>query len=141
MRYYAKIKRQREGGFLVEFPGLRGCLTEGDSLREALKNAKEALNGWLASYCDRKMDVAQPKRVSDKTLYPIEVDLNVEFAIKLRWLRKKLGFSQSEVARKLGISQQAYAKLEAPDTANPSLSTIQKLSDALDVEIDLRLVA
>lgn len=47
MKYYAKLTPQPEGGYLVEFPELRGCLTDGDSRAKALHNASEALDGWL----------------------------------------------------------------------------------------------
>ena len=44
--YYARITKQRGGGYLVEFPDLSGCLTEGKDLKTALANAREALSGW-----------------------------------------------------------------------------------------------
>ena len=44
--YYARITKQR-GGYLVEFPDLPGCLTEGKTIREALDHGREALSGWL----------------------------------------------------------------------------------------------
>jgi predicted RNase H-like HicB family nuclease len=47
VEYYARITSQAEGGFLVQFPDLPGCLTEGDTIDEALANAAEALSGWL----------------------------------------------------------------------------------------------
>src|SRR3989338_8326890 len=128
MTYTAKIKKQRDGNFLVSFPSLPGCLTEGDTLNEALKNAKEALDGWLAAHVDRHFKA--PKQNIPKGLhtYPIEVDAQIAFAIKLRKLRHKRGLTQAQVAKKLKISQQAYAKLEAPLMTNPSLSTITNLS-------------
>jgi transcriptional regulator with XRE-family HTH domain len=70
----------------------------------------------------------------------IPVDIKIAFAIHLRRLRMKKGLTQNDVAKRLGISQQAYAKLEIPD-CNPSLETIKRLSDALHVNIDLRLVS
>jgi predicted RNase H-like HicB family nuclease len=36
-----------EGGYSVEVPELPGCFTEGDTLEEALKNAKEAIECYL----------------------------------------------------------------------------------------------
>ncbi|MBI4402613.1 MAG: type II toxin-antitoxin system HicB family antitoxin [Deltaproteobacteria bacterium] len=141
MEYFAKIKKEKDGGYLAEFPALPGCLTEGRTLAEAMKNAKEALNGWLAAHCDRNLPIPTPKKRMSKSFYPIEVDVQIEFAIRLRQLRKQRGLSQSQVANKLGISQQAYAKLEIPGKANPSLITLQKLSDALDAELEIRFAA
>ena len=67
------------------------------------------------------------KNITPGNRYPIEVDVKVGFAVKLHILRKKKRLTQGQVAKKLGVSQQAYAKLENPDTANPSLATIQKI--------------
>jgi predicted RNase H-like HicB family nuclease len=36
-----------EGGYTVIFPDLPGCITEGDSLAEAVDMAVEAASGWL----------------------------------------------------------------------------------------------
>lgn len=45
--YYARITKQRGGGYLVEFPDLPGCLTEGNNVKTARANAREALSAWL----------------------------------------------------------------------------------------------
>lgn len=38
---------QEEGGYTVTVPALPGCITEGDSLEEALANAKDAIRLYL----------------------------------------------------------------------------------------------
>ncbi len=43
MIYYVKLMKQTDGSYLAEFPELEGCLTEGTTKDEVLKNAKEAL--------------------------------------------------------------------------------------------------
>ena len=141
MVYYAKITRQKGGGYLVEFPDLPGCLTEGDTMCEAKAYAREALNGWLSVRCDRNLNIPTPTAPQGKTYVPIPVDLNVEFPIQLRTTRKKKRLTQQHVAHRLGMSQQAYAKLETPSTSNPTLKTIQKISEVLHVEIGIALAA
>ncbi|MBT3236350.1 MAG: type II toxin-antitoxin system HicB family antitoxin [Bdellovibrionales bacterium] len=141
MKYYAKITKQKDRSYLVEFPELEGCITEGRTLAEAKEFASEALHGWLASNCDRDLNIPGPKARRAKYYYPIGVEVNIAFAILLRRTRQQRGLSQKQVANRLGISQQAYSKLEAPLKANPSLSTLQKISDALDVELILDLAA
>lgn len=141
MRYWAKIIRQPDRTYLVEFPELEGCLTEGANLEEAMSAAKEALDGWLAARCDREMKIPPPVKHKGRSFYTIEVSLSVAFAIRLRKLRIKRGLSQAEVARRLDISQQAYAKLETPLKTNPSLQTIERISVALDADVDLLLAA
>ncbi|RIV20246.1 type II toxin-antitoxin system HicB family antitoxin [Alicyclobacillaceae bacterium I2511] len=36
-----------ESGYTVTFPDLPGCITEGDTIEEALANAREAMELWL----------------------------------------------------------------------------------------------
>lgn len=35
------------GGYTVTVPALPGCITEGDTLEEALANAREAITGYI----------------------------------------------------------------------------------------------
>ncbi len=54
--------------------------------------------------------------------------------IRLRLLRARQGLSQAQVAERLGLTQQAYAKLERPG-ANLQLKTIQQVETALNEEL------
>ena len=36
-----------EGGYTVTVPALPGCITEGETVEEALENSKEAIKGFL----------------------------------------------------------------------------------------------
>ncbi len=54
--------------------------------------------------------------------------------VRIRLLRAKHGWRQSDVADRLGISQQAYAKLERPG-ANPELDTLVRVERALDAPL------
>ena len=109
---------------------------------EALAHAREALNGWLAVRCDRDLKIPKPSaRRSGRNLHPIEVSLTIAFVIRLRRLRMKRGLSQAQVASRLEISQQAYAKIETALKANPSLQTIERISIALGADVDQLLAA
>lgn len=37
----------KSGGYLVEFPDLKGCVTGGDDLADALFMAEDAASGWV----------------------------------------------------------------------------------------------
>lgn len=43
------IHPDEEGGFWVEVPSLPGCISEGDTVEEALENIKDAIQGYIAS--------------------------------------------------------------------------------------------
>lgn len=49
----AVLTPAEEGGYTVTFPHLPGCVTEGDTLQEALANAREAADLWLESVAHR----------------------------------------------------------------------------------------
>jgi antitoxin HicB len=41
------IPDEESGGFTVEVPDLPGCITEGDTVEEALEMAEEAIEGFI----------------------------------------------------------------------------------------------
>jgi antitoxin HicB len=135
IEYYAKINRQRDGTYLVEFPELEGCLTYGDSLDDAMKNAKEALSGWL--YVGIKAGDEIPEAVvhSGKNYHAIIPDLDVAVPLAILRARKGKGLTQNEMAKRLGVTQQSYRKFEIPGKSNPTLKNLLRLSKLLEFRI------
>ena len=41
------LEKQKEGGYTVYVPSLLGCISEGDTKKEALENIKEAIELYL----------------------------------------------------------------------------------------------
>jgi len=41
------LEAQEEGGFTAYVPSLKGCISEGETKEEALKNIKEAIELYL----------------------------------------------------------------------------------------------
>ncbi len=126
--YPARITYQKEDkSYLVRFPDLEGCLTEGEALEEALKNAREALSGYLASIFDRGFKIPEPSSLKGKNIYQIEPDPDVAIPIMLRRIREEQKISQITAASKLDISYQAYQRLENPNKFNPTITTLEKV--------------
>ncbi len=125
MTYAAKITK--EGGtYLVSFPEFPNVNTYGETLAEALANASEALNGAIESDFERGFDLPTPKAHRGKAYHDVAVLPHIEIACRLRKLRN--GLPQTEVARKLNVSYQAYQKLENPRRCNPTVKTLEKIS-------------
>ena len=55
------IKDPDEGGFVVSFPELPGCLTCGQSLESALANALDAKKSWLEATLEDGLVIQEPK--------------------------------------------------------------------------------
>lgn len=47
LTYSVELEPQKEGGYTVRVPSLPGCISEGDTLKEALENIKDAIEGYL----------------------------------------------------------------------------------------------
>jgi len=58
-RYFMKLKvilePSDEGGYTVFVPSLPGCISEGNTKEEALKNIKEAIELYLESVEDESL--------------------------------------------------------------------------------------
>jgi len=50
--YSIVLDPSEEGGYTVRVPRLPGCITEGDTLDEAIANAREAITAYLLSLRD-----------------------------------------------------------------------------------------
>jgi DNA-binding phage protein len=136
MQYPAKLSR--EGKFwLATFPGCPGCQTDAFSKADVLKNAREALEGWLESHLVAG-DI--PPRPTNHRGTPITISPNLAVILQLRWARSEKGLSQAAVAKRAGVTQQAIAKLEHPD-GNPTLATLEKVAAAFGLRLDVQLNA
>ena len=61
--------------------------------------------------------------------------INIVFAENLRAKRRELGYTQRELAQKLGYSEKAISKWESANALPPS-SVLVKLADILRTSID-----
>lgn len=63
MKYaYPAVFQREEDGFTVFFPDLPGCITEGDTIEEAIEMAKDAL---CLSLYDKEVSKVSPPTASD----------------------------------------------------------------------------
>ena len=46
-QYLTILTEQPDGGYTVTVPALPGCISEGDTKKQALKNIKDAIEGYL----------------------------------------------------------------------------------------------
>ena len=94
--YYAVFDYE-DGNYNVSFPDLPGCLTFGETMSEALRMAKDALEGHLLVMEDYKDDIPNPSEPADialtenSLLIPIEVDTQlVRFKEENKSIKKTL---------------------------------------------------
>ena len=71
-KYTAVLFPDAEGGYTVVVPALPGCVTEGDTVEEALAMAKEAIELYLES------SDAQSEEVYEEKASPVIATVEVE---------------------------------------------------------------
>lgn len=64
--------------------------------------------------------------------------LNLGLAYQLRLLREDRGWTQEELARRTGKSQEMISRWEDPDYGSHSISTLKVFADAFDVALIVR---
>ena len=49
-----------EGGYVVSFPDLPGCLSSGETVEEAISNAEDAKRAWLSASIEDGIEISEP---------------------------------------------------------------------------------
>ncbi|KKW05485.1 MAG: hypothetical protein UY40_C0018G0002 [candidate division CPR1 bacterium GW2011_GWC1_49_13] len=56
-QYLVVLIPQEEGGYTVSVPALPGCISEGETKAAALKNIKDAIEGYLVTARKHKLPI------------------------------------------------------------------------------------
>ncbi len=76
-RHYTIIVTPDEGAYVVDVPALPGCHSVGDSLAEAIANAQEAIDLYLAAL------KARGEPIPEETEHPQAIVIDVAAAQRL----------------------------------------------------------
>ena len=60
MKFRVIIEQDEDGAFVVEVPSLPGCVTQGETRDEAVRNAHEAIEVYLESLRERNEPIPPP---------------------------------------------------------------------------------
>ncbi|MDD7739506.1 MAG: type II toxin-antitoxin system HicB family antitoxin [Fusicatenibacter sp.] len=63
------IPDTEEGGYVASFPDLPGCLTLGDTIEEAIKNAEDAKYAWIEAAMEDGVRINEPDDLEDDSAY------------------------------------------------------------------------
>lgn len=97
MNYRMEIVADREeGGYIVSFPDLPGCITCGETMETALSNAEDAKRAWIEAALEEGIEIHEPNDLKD---------YSGQFKIRLP---KSLHRSLAEHSREEGISMNQY---------------------------------
>jgi len=60
MKYRIEIEQDEDGMFIATVPSLPGCISQGANRLEAMKNIKDAANGYIQSLLKHDEPVPRP---------------------------------------------------------------------------------
>jgi predicted RNase H-like HicB family nuclease len=66
MKYTVIIEQGREAGYVVYCPALKGCVSQGETKKEALRNIKEAMEVYIEALVEDGLPV--PTEVGKDTV-------------------------------------------------------------------------
>ncbi len=97
MNYRMEIVEDKdEGGFVVSFPELPGCITCGETVESAVANALDAKKAWLEAAMEDGIEIHEPDSLEDYS-----------GQFKLR-IPRSLHRSLAEHSKREGISMNQY---------------------------------
>jgi DNA-binding XRE family transcriptional regulator/predicted RNase H-like HicB family nuclease len=132
LQFVAYVSRAKDDQWNIRFPDIEGCFTRASDATEIYSEAQATLEQWLRRELEEGGRTAWPSmhlspRADEERLH-LTVPPGLAIAAQIRRMRTNAGWSQTELARQLGVSQQQVAKLEDPD-ANPTVDTVMKVAN------------
>ncbi len=90
------VEDKDEGGFVVSFPELPGCISCGGTIESAVENALDAKKAWLEAAIEDGIEIQEPDSLE-----------NYSGQFKLR-IPRSLHRSLAEHSKREGISMNQY---------------------------------
>jgi antitoxin HicB len=73
------------GGWMISFPDLPGCISDGETPEEAIANGEDALNCWIDACKAEGRSVPEPGELSNgKIVTKIPKSLQIKLAVKAK---------------------------------------------------------
>ena len=97
MTYRMEIVEDKdEGGYVISYPDLPGCITSGETIEEAVENATDAKKEWFIAALEDGVEIHEPDSLD-----------NYSGQFKLR-IPKSLHRSLAEHSKREGVSMNQY---------------------------------
>ncbi len=59
------VEDKDEGGFVVSYPDLPGCITSGETVEHAVANAVDAKRAWIEAALEEGVEINEPDSLED----------------------------------------------------------------------------
>jgi predicted RNase H-like HicB family nuclease/DNA-binding XRE family transcriptional regulator len=140
---YPAIFEKETDGYVVYFPDLAGCITEGDTIEDAYAYSKEV----LALHLDGLENAPEPSKIEDLVKSEDNIVMLVEagtrdnivyfkqneFSQYFDTALQSKGYSKYQVAKILGVDK-AYIGRIAKGDRSPSVEMAKRIATLLEID-------
>jgi antitoxin HicB len=110
MRFPVKLSKEPEGGYTATFPDIPEAITCGESVKDALHHAKDALESAMDFYLDDHRPVPAPSKPK-RGQYTVELPASVAAKVLLLNEMSSQKVRPSELARRMNVTRQEVNRL------------------------------
>lgn len=61
------LSKEDGGGYAIEFPDLLGCMSDGETIEEAIKNGDEAVQAWIETAEENNRPIPKPGELANQS--------------------------------------------------------------------------
>lgn len=111
--FSVKLTKQKEGGFLVQFPDLPEAITQGDSIVTALNEAIDCLEEAIANRMIMKLDIPTPKKLKMKC-HTVSLSATLAAKVALYVIMREKHLTNVALAKRLSCNEKEIRRLLDP---------------------------
>jgi antitoxin HicB len=78
------LSAEEDGGFAIEYPDLPGCISDGDTPEEAIKNGSDAVKSYLLSCAKHGDPIPKPSEASGQWRQRVPRSLHARLVARAR---------------------------------------------------------
>lgn len=68
LNYRIRLEKEEEGGYTVIVPALKGCVTFGETVEEAIEMAREAIEGYIETLMELGKEIPTDNDILEYTV-------------------------------------------------------------------------
>lgn len=136
--YPVKLTKQKEGGYLVQFPDLPEAITQGENIEDALNEAMDCLEEAIAHRIAKKLEIPVPSPRKRCKYIALHTTFAAKTALYTAMKEKKL--SNTSLAKKLDCDEKEVRRLLDPHY-HSKLPRIEEALHMLGKKLQIEVVS
>jgi antitoxin HicB len=78
------LPKEEGGGYVITFPDLPGCMSDGETVDEAIANGREAFEAWMKSVIEDGKPIPEPHGVAEPAKFVLRLPRTLHSRLTLR---------------------------------------------------------